>query len=131
MNCPLCRDQILEPHHRAGIEIDVCPQCRGVWLDRGELDRLVQGAAPSPFMERPDLEERKPFDASRSESRSEPSGRWDDDDDDDDDHDDERDYRKSKKSKSKPKSKSKSKKRPPKKKSWGELLGDVLEEVLD
>lgn len=28
---------------RAGIEIDYCPQCRGVWLDRGELDKLIQG----------------------------------------------------------------------------------------
>ena len=38
---------------RQGIEIDYCPKCRGVWLDRGELDKLIdraapQGAAPSP-----------------------------------------------------------------------------------
>jgi len=30
---------------RQGIEIDFCPQCRGVWLDRGELDKLVERAA--------------------------------------------------------------------------------------
>ena len=30
---------------RQGIEIDYCPQCRGVWLDRGELDKLIDGAA--------------------------------------------------------------------------------------
>lgn len=47
MNCPLCIDQTLEVHHRGGIEIDVCPRCRGVWLDRGELDRLAAAAAPT------------------------------------------------------------------------------------
>jgi Zn-finger nucleic acid-binding protein len=30
---------------RQGIEIDYCPQCRGIWLDRGELDKLVERAA--------------------------------------------------------------------------------------
>jgi Zn-finger nucleic acid-binding protein len=36
---------------RQGIEIDYCPQCRGVWLDRGELDKLIErstAAAPAP-----------------------------------------------------------------------------------
>jgi hypothetical protein len=32
---------------RSGIEIDYCPQCRGVWLDRGELDKIIERAAPS------------------------------------------------------------------------------------
>ncbi len=32
---------------RQGIEIDYCPQCRGVWLDRGELDKLIAAGAPS------------------------------------------------------------------------------------
>lgn len=41
MNCPLCIDQALEVHRRGGIEIDVCPNCHGVWLDRDELDRLM------------------------------------------------------------------------------------------
>lgn len=41
MNCPLCIDQVLQPNHRAGIEIDVCPNCKGVWLDRGEIDKLA------------------------------------------------------------------------------------------
>jgi Zn-finger nucleic acid-binding protein len=31
---------------RQGIEIDYCPKCRGVWLDRGELDKLIDRAAP-------------------------------------------------------------------------------------
>ncbi|MEM8709083.1 MAG: zf-TFIIB domain-containing protein [Actinomycetota bacterium] len=41
MNCPLCIDQALEPTFRAGIEIDICPTCKGVWLDRGEIDKLA------------------------------------------------------------------------------------------
>ena len=32
---------------RQGIEIDYCPTCRGVWLDRGELDKIIDRAAPS------------------------------------------------------------------------------------
>ncbi|MCC2680271.1 MAG: hypothetical protein K0R29_2847 [Pseudobdellovibrio sp.] len=36
MNCPSCRDTVLQMSERSGIEIDYCPSCRGVWLDRGE-----------------------------------------------------------------------------------------------
>lgn len=46
MNCPLCIDQHLEPDFRSGIEIDICPNCKGVWLDRGEIDKLAAEAAP-------------------------------------------------------------------------------------
>jgi len=41
VNCPLCVDEVLDVTHHGGIEIDVCPRCRGIWLDRGELDRLI------------------------------------------------------------------------------------------
>ncbi|MCB0995604.1 MAG: zf-TFIIB domain-containing protein [Acidimicrobiales bacterium] len=47
MNCPLCIDEVLDVTHRGGIEVDVCPRCRGVWLDRGELDRLVAETGPA------------------------------------------------------------------------------------
>lgn len=40
MNCPNCGEPLNE-RERSGIEIDVCPQCRGIWLDRGELDKLL------------------------------------------------------------------------------------------
>jgi Zn-finger nucleic acid-binding protein len=33
---------------RQGIEIDYCPQCRGVWLDRGELDKIIERSATAP-----------------------------------------------------------------------------------
>ena len=41
MNCPVCKDSRLVLSERQGIEIDYCPQCRGVWLDRGELDKII------------------------------------------------------------------------------------------
>ena len=45
MNCPACKDPALVLAERQGIEIDYCPQCRGVWLDRGELDKIIERAA--------------------------------------------------------------------------------------
>jgi Zn-finger nucleic acid-binding protein len=40
MKCPTCTDTALVMSDRQGVDIDYCPQCRGVWLDRGELDKL-------------------------------------------------------------------------------------------
>ena len=45
MQCPVCRVP-LAMSDRQGIEIDYCPQCRGVWLDRGELDKIVERSVP-------------------------------------------------------------------------------------
>lgn len=45
MDCPVCRNTKLVMAERQGIEIDYCPDCRGVWLDRGELDKMIDGAA--------------------------------------------------------------------------------------
>ena len=58
MTCPRCSNE-LRAQRKDGVEIDACPQCRGIWLDRGELDRLLEGER-----------------------------RYNDDDDDDDDDDD-------------------------------------------
>ena len=41
MKCPVCPDSVLLITDRQGVEIDYCSQCRGVWLDRGELDKLM------------------------------------------------------------------------------------------
>ena len=43
MKCPVCKDKTLLMSERQGVEIDYCPECRGVWLDRGELDKLIAG----------------------------------------------------------------------------------------
>jgi Zn-finger nucleic acid-binding protein len=42
MKCPVCSNTDLLMTERLGIEIDYCPQCRGVWLDRGELDKIIE-----------------------------------------------------------------------------------------
>lgn len=42
MKCPACPETTLIMSDRQGIEIDYCPECRGVWLDRGELDKLIE-----------------------------------------------------------------------------------------
>jgi uncharacterized protein len=51
MPCPVCKVP-LTMSDRQGIEIDYCPQCRGVWLDRGELDKIIERnaatSAPAP-----------------------------------------------------------------------------------
>ena len=45
MLCPHCTSERLVMSERSGIEIDYCPNCRGVWLDRGELDKLIERSA--------------------------------------------------------------------------------------
>ena len=58
MKCPVCTDVTLVMMDRQGVEIDYCPSCRGVWLDRGELDKLIelassQSAAAQPVQAQP------------------------------------------------------------------------------
>lgn len=48
MNCPVCSVQLLMSD-KQGVEIDYCPKCRGIWLDRGELDKIIERSS----MERP------------------------------------------------------------------------------
>ncbi len=67
MNCPV-DGTTLTMTDRQGVEIDYCPQCRGVWLDRGELDKLI--------------EREKGYAAVSSPSPSRDHDRRDDDDDD-------------------------------------------------
>ncbi|MFV0526234.1 MAG: zf-TFIIB domain-containing protein [Acidimicrobiales bacterium] len=103
MNCPLCHDRALVPHHRAGIEIDVCPHCGGVWLDRNELDRLLAAESrpapsPSPVAQRPARDDRYDRYDRRDDGNRRSGG---------------------------------SGKRRKKKKSWADKLGDALEDVLD
>ncbi len=44
MNCPHCNITLVMSD-RSGVEIDYCPQCRGIWLDRGELDKIIERAS--------------------------------------------------------------------------------------
>jgi len=86
MQCPVCTTERLVMADRQGIEIDYCPKCRGVWLDRGELDKLVEkstGSAPRTE-HRDDNDRREP--ARRYQERDDRNapryGKHDDDDDD-------------------------------------------------
>lgn len=53
MKCPTCPESGLVMADRQGVEIDYCPACRGIWLDRGELDKLIERSA-SATPPRPD-----------------------------------------------------------------------------
>lgn len=55
LHCPVC-DVELKMADRQGVEIDYCPQCRGVWLDRGELDKIIERTT---FSEKPREEHRE------------------------------------------------------------------------
>jgi len=62
MQCPV--DQtVLQMSDRQGVEIDYCPTCRGVWLDRGELDKLIDRSlevtAPPPSRPEPSSDDRR------------------------------------------------------------------------
>ena len=73
MKCPACQID-LHMTERQGIEIDYCPQCRGVWLDRGELDKLIERSTA-------DHPRADPFDRHAHERRTPFEQRWGDDDD--------------------------------------------------
>lgn len=53
MQCPACKTSNLVMSERQGIEIDYCPQCRGVWLDRGELDKIIERSSRAPAAAQP------------------------------------------------------------------------------
>lgn len=58
MKCPNCDVNLLMTD-RNGIEIDYCPECRGIWLDRGELDKIIERSVAAPKDSNP-FETRKP-----------------------------------------------------------------------
>lgn len=77
MKCPVDGTE-LRMAERQGIEIDYCPQCRGVWLDRGELDKIAERSAATPYPdERDDYgdADRSPRDAPRDSTSGRPRRR--------------------------------------------------------
>lgn len=48
MLCPVCNVDLVMSD-RSGVEIDYCPKCRGVWLDRGELDKIIERSCKGYF----------------------------------------------------------------------------------
>lgn len=71
MKCPT-DNATLVMSERAGIEIDYCPECRGVWLDRGELDKILDRAtadAPAPAPAQPQQYAEPRYDQPRHDNR--------------------------------------------------------------
>jgi Zn-finger nucleic acid-binding protein len=68
MNCPVCTTE-LKIADRQGIEIDFCPKCRGVWLDRGELDKIMERSSSELHDDYDDDNERRSFDRREREFR--------------------------------------------------------------
>ncbi len=90
MRCPVDNETLVMAD-RNGVEIDYCPKCRGVWLDRGELDKIIeraagieappaQRAAPAPASP-PPVYQHPPQAPHAPQGR--PYAKYDDDDDDD------------------------------------------------
>jgi Zn-finger nucleic acid-binding protein len=59
MNCPVC-SETLKMSERQGVEIDFCPKCRGVWLDRGELDKILERAGVELTQQQAAVSSREP-----------------------------------------------------------------------
>lgn len=79
MNCPVCDGVKMREVEKESILIDICPSCKGVWLDRGELDKLMAGVREvrEPFNQWYDERERtnaqKPVYEQRSYEQRPPS----------------------------------------------------------
>lgn len=87
MKCPRCPEAVLEEREREGVTVDACRTCYGVWLDRGELERLIARAREEiEQLERRERAPRPPeprYDATYAPPRYEErrERRYDDDDD--------------------------------------------------
>ncbi len=81
MLCPVCKSTELKMADRQGVEIDYCPTCRGVWLDRGELDKIIERSAiPVGSSSRQDHEAREKREYRSEPERPTPRRDYDDDD---------------------------------------------------
>jgi uncharacterized protein len=72
MKCPVC-DSSLQMTERSGVEIDYCPKCRGVWLDRGELDKIIERSAPVSDVDRLSVDRDRHYDSDESGTSRESS----------------------------------------------------------
>ena len=89
MNCPVCTNTSLVMTERQGVEIDYCPQGRGVWLDRGELDKIIERSnamispqpgnrdypTPPPFQAPPRQKLERDYDRDYDDDRHRPYGK--------------------------------------------------------
>jgi Zn-finger nucleic acid-binding protein len=69
MICPSCKDnKVLIVTERIGIEIDYCTECRGVWLDRGELNKIIKRSQAEHLQEDIYNKEKEDFKNKRNKS---------------------------------------------------------------
>ena len=86
MNCPVCDGRMREIQ-KGGVDIDVCPDCKGIWLDRGELEKIVAVASQERSEPgRPDSEQNQRQQAEPSTRGLEREDRHHDDDERDKGH---------------------------------------------
>ncbi len=81
MTCPRCHTAELVEKNRTGVLIDICTSCRGVWLDRGELDKLIavaanQGAGDDDVADDPRGRGRRHDDEDDDDRRGRGRSRW-------------------------------------------------------
>ena len=74
MKCPICLYPELAMTSREGIEIDYCPECRGVWLDRGELDKIIERSGA--MATRPDHDDSRREHRDSDYKRHKPKNVW-------------------------------------------------------
>lgn len=60
MKCPNCEETLVMTE-RQGVEIDYCPKCRGVWLDKGELDKIIERTADYNGPDKPSTQQQQPL----------------------------------------------------------------------
>ena len=72
MRCPRCENVTLEEIDRSGVTVDRCASCRGIWLDRGELEKILSRATAELDQPREQYRPREP-DRSRDYDREPPS----------------------------------------------------------
>ncbi|WP_163847134.1 zf-TFIIB domain-containing protein [Pseudooceanicola aestuarii] len=78
MQCPVDGTELLMTD-RQGVEIDYCPKCRGVWLDRGELDKIIERQLSETAHAAPPRPMHQHADAAAQSYRPDPRGYRDDD----------------------------------------------------
>ena len=76
MDCPVCGDK-LRAIEKYSVEVDVCPGCKGVWLDRGELEKILaaDSGSPAPADRRDDDRDRRDDDRDRDRDRNDDQGK--------------------------------------------------------
>ena len=60
MNCPTCNERMREVT-KYNVQVDICPGCKGVWLDRGELEKIIQIVSGEPQTRRPEQDRERDF----------------------------------------------------------------------